>query len=446
MIEVFALGGYEEVGRNSTAIKVGDDVVIFDLGLHIERVLDLNMQREYPSLEALVNADAIPNLSQLAPYRRNVRAIIANHAHLDHVGAMPILANYYPASIISTPYSTGLIDQLFVDAGVKPKHPFLTMNPNESIDLGGMELEFISMTHSIPHTVFSVLHTDEGAIVYANDYKFDATPVLGQKPDFKRLKQLGKEGVRLLVVESVRIERKQKTPSEKVARLLLEGVLLKDHDGGLFITTFASHIERIKSIIEIGARLGRKILLLGRSLLKHVSIAKHLNLLDTHKLITPTKKRNVEFWLRKVMKNRQDYLVLCTGHQGEPRSILTRLAHNQLPYKFAPQDEVIFSSDVIPSPINQENFYQLTKRLEGAGARLFEHVHVSGHASKEDHRDLIKLLRPEHIVPCHGDLTKLARFAELASSMNIISEYTEREYNLGETIHLLHNGKRHTIQ
>jgi ribonuclease J len=199
------------------------------------------------------------------------------------------------------------------------------------------------------------------------------------------------------------------------------------------VTTFSSHIARLKSIVDCGKMLNRKIIFLGRSLNRYVGAAERLNLAPFIKDITLVSyKHQLEKALKKVSSNRKEYMIVCTGHQGEPGSILDRLVHGKLPYNFNSSDHVIFSSSVIPSPINVANREQLEKRLKSKGVRIFTDVHVSGHCCREDLRDFIEMLQPKNIIPAHAELKKLTALAELA---------TELGYKLGKDVHLLQDGQ-----
>ena len=448
MIEVYSVGGYEEVGRNCTAVAYGDEMVIFDLGFNMERVVALGDEEhvniQQMSVQSLRDIDAIPDDSVLQGKKKKVVGIVSNHGHLDHIGAIPKMAGRYKCPIVGTPYTIELIDHLDRESKAKLQNQLLVMNAGETIELSkNLTLEFVNMTHSIPDTVLSVLHTPEGAIVYANDYKLDNFPQLGEMPDYKRIKKLGRQGVKLLIVETVRIEAERKTPSETVARAMLEDVLVgRQHENALFITTFASHIERISTILDLAGKMGRQPVMLGRSMHRYSTLAEKLGILEfPDNLQIFGRGKTIGNFLDKVKGQRDRYMFICTGHQGEPGAALSRLANRDFPYQIQPGDEFVFSSSVIPSPINQDNHYRLTSKLKNQGARIFSDVHTSGHASKEDHRDLLLMLRPENVVPCHGPLRKLATYAELCSEMNMMNEYTNREYALGQSVHLLHNGQ-----
>ncbi|MCX8194384.1 MAG: ribonuclease J, partial [Candidatus Pacearchaeota archaeon] len=244
-----------------------------------------------------------------------------------------------------------------------------------------------------------------------------------------------KEGILALIVDSVYADLERKTPSEKIARGLLEDVLLTtaNEDACIIVTTFSSHMARLKSIVDCGKQLNRKIIFLGRSLHRYVSAASRLKLVPFTKDIKLFSYRNqVERALKQVSKARTDYMLVCTGHQAEPGSILDKMVHGVLPFKFLSRDHVIFSSSIIPNPINQANRKQLEKKLKERGVRIFTDVHVSGHCGREDLRDMIEMLNPQNIIPAHGDISKLSALAELA---------TELGYKLGKDIHLLQNGQ-----
>ena len=267
--------------------------------------------------------------------------------------------------------------------------------------------------------------------MYANDFKFDNAPQLGKKPNYDAIKKLAKEGVKLLVVESLYASEERKTPSEKVARSLLEDVLLgtDNEKAGIIVTTFSSHIARLKSIVDMGKKLNRKIVFVGRSLNKYVTAAKKSKLCPFEKSISLLSYKNqVASALKKINKNKDKYLLVCTGHQGEPGSVLDRIARNQLPLQLSPKDHVIFSSSTIPVTINIANKSALEKRLKQKGCRIFNSVHVSGHAGREDLRDFINMVSPEHIIPAHGDLPKLSALSELAQELG---------YKLGKDVHIM---------
>ena len=280
------------------------------------------------------------------------------------------------------------------------------------------------------------LHTPEGVVLYANDFKLDNTPVMGLPPNYDALKRIAKEGVKALVVDSLYSGDERKTPSEKIARALVEEVLLttSNDKAAIFVSTFSSHIARLKSIVDYAKKLNRKVYFIGRSLKKYVSSAIDVNMCPFKKDITlGSYKRQLESILKKVSKERARSLVVCTGHQGEPGSIMDRLARKKLPFQFKPNDNIIFASKTIPTPVNIANKGQLDKKLKASKVRIFDQVHVSGHAGREDLKDLLSIVNPENIIPAHGTLQQLTPMIELASEMGFKS---------GKQCHLMQDGQK----
>lgn len=439
MVKIHAVGGYSEVGKNMTCVEIGDDAFIFDCGLYLTPVVERESSNRIMTEENLREIDAVPDDSVIKSIRQKVRAILISHAHLDHVGAVPYIAYNYNAPIFATPFTTEVLFSLIQDnTSIKFRNEVVRVMPNSFITIKGKKeykVEFINITHSTIQASLVVLHTEKGAIIYANDFKFDNSPILGKKPNYERLREIAKEGVFALIVDSLYSGLERKTPSEKIARGLLEDVLLttSNENAGIIVTTFSSHIARLKSIVDCGKQLNREIVFMGRSLQKYVSAANRVKMAPFMGDIRIVTFRNqLERMLKKIAKDRTRYMIVCTGHQGEPGAILDRLARDVLPFKFQAKDHVVFSSSVIPSPINIANRNMLEKKLREKGTRIFTDVHVSGHCAREDLRDLIEMLQPQHIIPAHGEMSNLTSLVELA---------TELGYKLGEDVHLLQDGQ-----
>ena len=439
-IEICAVGGYNEVGKNMTAIKYGDEVVVCDMGLHLPKIITFEEGggcREELTREELINIDAIPDDSVIEQWNKNVKAIVVTHCHLDHLGAIPFMASDFKCPIIGTPFTLEVMKSILRDDRIKLPNQLKVLNPNSSMKLSeNITVEFINMTHSTPQTVMAVIHTPEGAVIYANDFKFDNHPVVGKKPNYDRLKEIGKKGVAAIIVDALYSSSNMKTPSEKVAREMLKDVMLgTENEGNLVVvTTFASHIARLSSIVDFGKKMHRKILFLGRSLDKYVRAAETIKIIDFTKSVDLVGgSANVERKLRVVVKNRGKYLIVCTGNQGEPNATLMKMALGEFPsFRFEKNDHMIFACRTIPSPINIANRAMIEEKIEKQGVRIFKDLHTSGHASREDHRDLLNMLKPKHVIPAHGDMTKLSPMADLACEMG---------YELGKTVHLLRNGQ-----
>lgn len=439
-IEICSLGGYSEVGKNMTAVKVDDEVVIFDMGIHLEPYIRATQEEDVVkvSREELTRVGAIPNIKPIEHWRKKVKAIILSHAHLDHIGAVPYLANQFNAPILCTPFTMHVLKAILDDDKIKLRNKIKALNVNSFYQLTKkLKIEFINMTHSTPQTVMIALHTPYGVVLYANDFKFDLFPTLGQKPNFEKLAELGKKGVFALIVDSTYSGLAQKMPSESVAKQMLKDVMLgTDNSGkGLIVTTFSSHIARLESIVEFGKKLNRKIIFLGRSLAKYSHAAEQTGIVNFSKdAEIVSYGRQIKRKLRDVMKHGKDrYLLVVTGHQGEPKSTLSKMINNEFKFYFDSGDSVVFSCKTIPSPTNQKNREHIEKQLKRLGVRLFTDIHTSGHAAREDLRDLIKLVEPKHIIPAHGEVKMLSAMKELASELG---------YKPGKSVHLMSNGHR----
>ncbi len=400
-MEIYTIGGFNEVGKNMTVVDLGDDAFIFDAGVYLPAIIDLqeeeNQHQAYPE-QKLRSIGALPDdlLLDNLGIRDKVRVILLSHAHLDHIGAIPTIGYRYNAPVVGTPFTINVLKRIMQDDKIKIPNKIVTVNPNSSFIIKGKKrnykAEFINITHSTLQASMIALHTPEGIVLYANDFKLDNTPVMGLPPNYKALHRIASQGVKAFIVDSLYSGDNRKTPSEKVARTLLEEVLLtiKNEKSAIFVSTFSSHIARIKSIVDFGKKLNRKIYVLGRSMNKYISAAHDIGMCPFKKDIQiGTYKKQVESILKKVSKDRAGSLVICTGHQAEPGSIMDRLSRKKLPFEFNPNDNIIFSSKTIPVPANLANKENMDKRLKKSGVRIFDNVHVSGHGGKEDLRDVL---------------------------------------------------------
>lgn len=436
-VELCTVSGYDEIGKNMNAVRVDDDVIIMDMGLQLDHYIRTVGDEDASQISAkeLIKAKAIPDDSVIKDWKKNVKAIILTHAHLDHIGAVPYLASKYNCPIFGTPYTIEVLKAICKDNRFNLKNPIKMLNKNTKYKISDkITIEFVNVTHSIPQTIIIAINTPEGKILYANDYKLDMFPTLGTKTPPERFKKLGK--VLALIVDSLYAKEAIKTPSESVAKTMLKDVMIGVSSEGkaVIVTTFASHIARLKAIVEYGKHMKRKIVFLGRSLGKYVGACEKINLVNFSKDVEIVKYgKQIQRRFKEIMKDEHKYLLVVTGHQGEPRAVLTRLANDMFDFHIEPGDHVIFSCKVIPSPINQANRAALEAKLIEKGARLFKDIHVSGHGAREDHREIIEFTRPRHIIPTHGNLEMRSALIELASEMG---------YELEKDCHLMKDGKR----
>lgn len=433
MIEICAVGGYSEFGRNMTAIKVDDEVIILDMGLHMNNYIQVQGDEDTHDLTVnlLTKAHAIPLYKRIKHWKKMVKAIIPTHAHLDHVGAIPFISNKFDAEILATPFTTEVLKAIIKDDKRMLKNPIKTIHPNSSYKISDkITVDFIHVTHSTPQTVMVAVHTPYGVIVYGNDFKFDSSPTLGSKPNFEKLQSL--KNVIALICDCTRAWDARKTPSEAVAKEMLKDVLMGTDSEGkcIIVTTFSSHLARLKSIVEFGKLKNRKIVLLGRSLAKYVEAGRKAGIINFKEVEIVRYRAAIAKKLKNIMKAPEKYMLVVTGHQGEPDSVLSRMSKKIFPFKFNYEDQVIFSCTVIPYEANRRNREKLENRLKKFGVRIFSDIHVSGHAAREDLRDLINMVKPEHIIPAHGDRNMMEALKELAIEMR----YSKKK------IHLMRNG------
>jgi len=431
MMEIQAIGGYDGVGRNMTVVRSGRAQLAFDCGIKLDSFLLYygNTQEDYEKLpvEDLVSIGAIPDLGGV---KGDIDAFLVSHGHFDHMGALQKYVGEYSGQIFSTPYAAGLIKNRIPR---KFHEQVLDVRYKENIQITpSLSAEFVEVTHSIPQASMVALHTPEGPVVYACDYKFDDHSRIA-KTDYTKLKQLGKEGVKALIVEALDVGSDGKCLSEEVARAKVHDVMsFVDETKGLIVaTTFSTHLERIQTLVSEAKKLGRKVIVLGRSFLPNCTLGEKMKLLDLPPGTLVVAKK-LDIVLKKINpKNRGKYFILATGHQGEPTSVLSRMVDGKLGFQFQRGDAVIFSSRTIPTDVNIANKSELIDKLKHKGVRVYEDIHVSGHASKEEHRKLIKMLNPENIIPAHGSIQMIASYFKLAE---------EEGYKANTDVHLLRNG------
>jgi ribonuclease J len=439
-IEIATIGGYEEVGRQCTAVRAGDDIVIFDMGLNLSKVLlHDNVETEQMHSLDLIDMGAIPDDRVMSDLEGDVQAIVPTHGHLDHIGAISKLAHRYDAPVVASPFTIELIrDQLDSEQKFGSDNDLVTMKAGGTMDIGpSCELEFVHVTHSIIDAINPVLHTPEGSVVYGLDKRIDHDPVLEDPIDMDRFREIGREGNGVLcyIEDCTNAGRKGHTPSESVARRQLRDVLrsMEDYDGGIVATTFSSHVSRVSSLVEFAQEIGRQPVLLGRSMEQYSGAAERLDYVQfPDNLGMFGHRKSVDRTFKRIMnEGKSDYLPIVTGHQGEPRAMLTRMGRGETPYELEEGDKVIFSARVIPEPTNEGQRYQSERLLGMQGARIYDDIHVSGHLSKEDHYQMLDVLQPQHVIPAHQDLEAVARYVNVAE---------DHGYELDRDLHVSRNG------
>ena len=438
-IEIATVGGYEEVGRQMTAVRMDDEIVVFDMGLNLSQVLiHDNVQTETMHSLDLIDMGAIPDDRVMSELDGEVTAIVPTHGHLDHIGAIPKLAHRYDAPIVATPFTIELVrDQIADEDKFDVDLDLQVMNSGEQMAVSDqVQMEFVNVTHSTIDAINPVLHTPEGAIVYGLDKRLDHDPVLGDPIDMKRFREIGREGDGVLcyIEDCTNANQKGRTPSESVARKELHDTMLslEDYDGGMVATTFASHIARVSSLLEFAEEIGREPILLGRSMEKYTGTATNLDVNLPDNIEMYGHRRAIDQSLERIMDDgKENFLPIVTGHQGEPRALLPGIVRGDTNCDFDTGDKVIFSAGIIPEPTNEGNRYQSERLLKMQGARIYDDIHVSGHLRQEGHYQMLEALQPQQLVPAHQDLKGLSGYVNTANAFG---------YEVGRDMHLSRNG------
>jgi ribonuclease J len=399
------LGGLGEVGKNMLVIEYDHQILVIDAGLM------------FPESHMLGVDIVIPDFEYLMERKDQVQAIILTHGHEDHIGALGYLIEQINAPLYATQLTHGL-----AEIKLKRHHVFgqvtcHTIRDGDQLSIGAFDIEFFAVTHSIPDGIGLAIDTPVGLIVHSGDYKFDYTPVDGQSTDFARLASFGGRGVLALLADSTNSESPGFTPSERVVDQAFAEVF-RDAGGRIIVGTFASLISRIQQVMHCAQQYGRKVAIAGRTMVENVSMAKKLGYID----IPPGVLISVEESLRLAPHK---VVILATGTQGEPTATLVRMATERHRHvRVQEGDTVILSAQIIPG--NEEMVHRTINRLYQRGAHVvydrIAPVHVSGHASQEEQKLLINLIRPRYLVPIHGELRHLHAHARLAHDLGMPRE------------------------
>jgi ribonuclease J len=403
-LEIIPLGGTGEIGKNLNLVRCDGETLIVDCGI------------SFPG-EDLPGVDlVIPDPEYLLSVRDELQAILLTHGHEDHVGALPyLLPRLGKLPIYGTPLTLALIEQKLrerrLDALLNP------VKPGAPFQVGSITVEPIRVTHSIPDCVAYALRTAEGIVVFTGDFKIDHTPVDGERTDFNHLARLGDEGVLLLLSDSTNAERTGWTPSESTVSDAYY-TLFASAQGRILVTTFASNLHRLQQAIDMAQVYGRKVAVLGRRMEQNVDIAVQRGYLRVESGVLISARQIDDYPPEQI-------LVLTTGSQGEPLSALSQIAADEYPrLKINPGDTVILSATPIPG--NESLVWRTVNRLVRLGAKVYHDgivpVHVSGHASQEELKLMISLLKPRYLAPVHGEPRHQAAYFELARQMGYRDE------------------------
>ena len=402
-LKVIALGGLEEIGKNMTVLEYGNDIIIIDCGL------------AFPEDDMLGIDLVIPDITYLAKNVEKIRGIVLTHGHEDHIGALPYVLKQLKVPVFGTLLTLGLLENKLREHKMLDKTTLHTVVPGEKVKLGEMVVEFIHTNHSIADSVALAIQTPVGMVIHTGDFKVDYTPIDGDIIDLQRFAELGSQGVLLLMSDSTNAERKGFTMSEKNVGKVFERIFEETPRNRIMVATFSSNIHRIQLIINAAYMYGRKVAIIGRSMVNAVKTASELDYL----WVPPRTLIDIN-----EIKNYRDeqLVIITTGSQGETMSALSRIAnseHKQVSVK--PDDKIIISASAIPG--NEKNVIRVVNELLKKGADVvyggIEDIHVSGHARQEELKLMLALTKPKFFMPVHGEYMHLSSHRDLAISMGM---------------------------
>jgi ribonuclease J len=399
------LGGLGEFGMNMMALRYGDDIIIIDAGMM------------FPESELLGVDLVIPDITYLKQNRQLVRAIILTHGHEDHIGALPYILRDLNVPVYGTRFTLALVKKRLSEASLLDSTTLREVIPGRRVEVGPYEIEFIPVTHSTIDCVALAVRTPVGVIIHTGDFKIDHTPVGGAGFDIHTFARYGNDGVLALFSDSTNVERPGITPSERAIVPRIEE-LARSAPRRVILSCFASSIHRIQQVIDIASRVGRKVAFVGRSMVDNVEIAHELEYLRIPDGMVVRSQDIRSFDPRKI-------IILASGSQAEPMSSLSRIAVDN--HRFVSVDEndtVILSSRIIPG--NEKAIFRMLDHMFRRRALVYYDnsagvIHVSGHASQEEQKLVLQLVKPKYFIPVHGEFRHLFRHAALAHQLGVVS-------------------------
>ncbi len=425
-LQIIPLGGLGEFGMNSLALRYGDDIILIDAGMM------------FPEDELLGVDIVTPDFAYLEQNREHFRAVILTHGHEDHIGGLPFLLSQMNVPVYATAFTLALIGRRLEEHDLLDQARLNEVRPGGKLEIGPFSIEFIHVTHSIVNAVALAITTPLGVVIHTGDFKVDPTPTDNILFDLHTLADYGKRGVLLLLSDSTNSDRPGYTESERAIRPRLEDILNRA-ERRVIISCFSSSIHRMQQIIDLAAESGRKVAFLGRSMLSTTEIAHAHGLLDVPNGLLIRQQDIMDVQPSKL-------LAVVSGSQGEPMSALSRVAvGNHKHLSIDRGDTVVLSSRIIPG--NEKPIYRMLNHLAKRGADVLygsmnPPLHVSGHASAEELKLILNLLRPKYFMPIHGEYRQLTKHAQLAEHLRHSGLEETFILESGETLELDPHGAR----
>jgi ribonuclease J len=424
-LHVIPLGGLGEFGMNMTAIRYGDDIIVVDAGMM------------FPDAELLGVDLVMPDLTYLKENQAHIRALILTHGHEDHIGAVPYFLSEIRVPVYGTAFTLALVERRLEEYDLEEPR-MVRVKPKQAIGVGPFQVEFIHVTHSIVSAVALAITTPLGVIIHTGDFKVDPTPTDNELFDLHTLADYGKRGVLLLMSDSTNADRPGYTESERAVRPRMEEIFNRA-DRRIVVSCFSSSIHRIQLVLDLAQEYGRRVAVVGRSMVSVTEIAHNLGLLDIPDGILLRPQDVIDFQRDKVA-------VLISGTQGEPMSALARVAvDNHKHVSVERGDTVVLSSRIIPG--NEKAIFRMIDHMARRGADVMygtmnPPLHVSGHASVEEQKLVLNLCRPKYFMPIHGEFRQLSKHARLAEHLRFAGLEESFVMDTGEILEIDERGAR----
>jgi len=425
-LQVIPLGGLGEFGMNMTAIRYADDIIVVDSGMM------------FPEAELLGVDLVMPDLAFLKENQEFVRALILTHGHEDHIGAVPYFLTEIDVPVYGTAFTLALVERRLEEYELEEEPRFHTIKPKQIIEVGPFKIEFIHVTHSIVSAVAVAITTPIGVIIHTGDFKVDPTPTDNELFDLHTLADYGKRGVLLLLSDSTNADRPGYTESERAVRPRMEEIFNRA-ENRVIVSCFSSSIHRIQLVLDLAQEYNRRVAVFGRSMVSVTEIAHSLGLLDIPDGILLRPQDAMELSPNKVA-------FLISGTQGEPMSALARVAvDNHKHASVEKGDTVVLSSRIIPG--NEKAIFRMVDHMSRRGADVLygsmnPPLHVSGHASVEEMKLVLNLVRPRYFMPIHGEFRQLTKHARLAEHLRFAGLEESFVMESGDVLEIDHHGAR----
>jgi len=418
-LEIIPLGGVGVFGMNMMAMRCGGETIIIDAGMGFP-------EEDTPGVDII-----IPDFSFIDQYRDEISAIVLTHGHEDHIGAVPFLLKEVNVPVYGTHLTLAFVENKLQEHGLSASTTLHAIEPRDRVKLGNFEVEWMHVTHSLTSCTAVAVTTPAGVVIHSGDFKIDETPVVGAATDLERLSEYGDRGVLALLADSTNAERPGRTQSERAVTPALEKVF-EEAQGRIVLSCFTSSVHRIQIVLDLAREYGRRVSLLGRSMLRNVETADSLRQLDIPDgiFVSPAEARQMDD---------DQILLLVAGCQGDPMSAMTKLATDQHKnLSVGEGDTVVLSARQIPG--NEPAISRLISHCYKRGATVVDssvaRIHVSGHGSQEDLKILIEATRPKFLVPIHGEHRQLYRHRDWATTLGIVEPENIVVFENGDVLEL----------